>query len=157
MKKAINWLFSDHAPTSINKNRIQITGHSAGGHLVAELLTVSDFSSDVPNKPFLRATSLSGLFDLEPLIKTTVNDALGLDEDSARLFSPIHKKPANPELVELDLIVGSLESEGYHQQSASLAQHWLESGLRIEKMIAPGIHHFSVLDSFIGDYYRPIL
>lgn len=153
---AINWLFSGKAPDALNTSHLQITGHSAGGHLAAELLTVQDFSPAVRNLPFERVTSLSGLFDLEPLIETTVNDALKMTREEARRFSPVHRQPANPGPVEFKLIVGALESEEYLRQSELLEQTWAKSGLSIERITAPDTHHFSILDSFIKDYYRPL-
>ncbi len=156
IKNAINWLFSNEAPASLKTQSIQITGHSAGGHLVAELLSASDYPATVPPTPFRRVTSLSGLFDLDPLIKTSINNALNLDPDQAKRFSPIYKQPTNTERVDLMLVVGSLESEHYHQQSKSLEQKWTESDLNIEQLIAQGTHHFSVLDHFLNELYQPL-
>lgn len=42
------------------------------------------------------ATLLSGVYDLELLRHTYVNEALGMDEDEARDCSPLLRLPAEP-------------------------------------------------------------
>ncbi|RZJ79142.1 MAG: alpha/beta hydrolase, partial [Brevundimonas sp.] len=58
-----------------------VFGHSAGGHVAACMLSEGRASA---------AVALSGVFDLEPLIPTSLNTALGLDALTAAALSPIH-------------------------------------------------------------------
>ena len=71
--------------------RLVVSGHSAGGHLAACLLATDWRSIDaaLPQDLVKAAYAISGLFDLGPLVKTSVNNALGLDEASARRASPL--------------------------------------------------------------------
>src|SRR5438045_4011061 len=57
-----------------------ISGHSAGGHLAACLLATDWPSLDAPRPKDLviAAYSISGLFDLVPLVETSINKALQL-------------------------------------------------------------------------------
>jgi arylformamidase len=59
-----------------------VVGHSAGGHLAAALLA-TDWSKTpgVPDDLVRRAYAISGVFELEPLIPTSINEALRLDAD----------------------------------------------------------------------------
>ncbi|MGI9524475.1 MAG: alpha/beta hydrolase, partial [Hyphomicrobiaceae bacterium] len=61
-----------------------ICGHSAGGHLAAALLA-TDWSGpgDLPLDLVPAAYAISGVYDLSPLVSTTVNDALRLTSESA--------------------------------------------------------------------------
>src|SRR5690606_7197319 len=77
-----------------------VSGHSAGGHLAACMLAME---AHVP-----AAYAISGLFDLGPLIPTSLNAALGLDEPEAEALSPLFW-PA-PEGKTLDAVVGGAES-----------------------------------------------
>ena len=89
-------------------------GHSAGGHLAAMLLAAGDGA-------VTRALPISGLFDLEPLTRTTVNDALGLDATEARRLSPLSiARPAG----RLHAVVGGTEGIEYLRQSRSIAEAW---------------------------------
>ena len=110
-------------------------GHSAGGHLAACLLAQEDF---VPS-----AYAISGLFDLTPLVGTSVNAKLGLDEAEARRLSPVTWTPQAGK--QLDLIVGADESVEYHRQSREMAVRWGEGGVATRYEISPGLNHFTVV------------
>ena len=110
-------------------------GHSAGGHLAACLLALEPEVS--------AAYSISGLFDLRPLIGTPLNKALQLDEDEAVRQSPLAWAP--PAGKAIDCVVGGDESDEYHRQSRSLADAWGEAGVRTRYESAPRANHFTVL------------
>ena len=109
--------------------RIVAFGHSAGGQLAAVL------ASTMPDAVAARL-AISGVFDLTPLIHTSMNADLGLDADTARALSPLHMPPAP-----FDCVVGGLESNAFKAQSRALAQAWGASYLEID-----GANHFTVLD-----------
>src|SRR3954470_10218269 len=71
--------------------RLVVSGHSAGGHLAACLMATDWRSIDaaLPDGLVKAAYTVSGLFDLGPLVKTSINHALGLDQTSARQASPL--------------------------------------------------------------------
>ncbi len=56
------------------------SGHSAGGHLAAMLLATDWAARGLPAPAVPAALPISGLFDLPPLMHTSVNTAVGLDE-----------------------------------------------------------------------------
>ena len=60
---------------------VVVAGHSAGGHIAACLLATE---AHVP-----AAYAISGLFELAPLIPTSLNEKLGLDENEANALSPL--------------------------------------------------------------------
>ncbi len=122
--------------------RLTVSGHSAGGHLAAALLACEPGID--------RAISLSGLFELEPLLATPVNEALRLDAGSARTLSPA-LWPVPLTEGELLLAVGERESDEYHRQSQSLAQAW-GGRVQIVERVAAGCNHFSILDWFCERY-----
>ncbi|MBX2856269.1 MAG: alpha/beta hydrolase [Rhodobacteraceae bacterium] len=125
--------------------RVVVAGHSAGGHLAACLLA-TDWTARDPGLPadlVPAAFSLSGLFDLEPLRHTKVNDALGLDAAGAEAVSPMRWRP--PVGKTADLVVGGAESGEYHRQSAELAQQWGRAGVAVSYQSAPSDNHFTVI------------
>ena len=63
-----------------------ISGHSAGGHLAACMLATDWRALDpaLPEDLVTAAYAISGLFDLRPLVSTSINNALKLDDASAR-------------------------------------------------------------------------
>src|SRR5438067_1812063 len=66
-----------------------ISGHSAGGHLAACMLATDwkAYDASLPRDIVVAAYAISGLFDLGPLVGTSINNALGLDAASARAAS----------------------------------------------------------------------
>jgi arylformamidase len=114
------------------------TGHSAGGHLAAMLLATDWISRGLPAGTVKAALPISGLFDLPPLIHTTVNNPLGLDEAEARRLSPLFMPaPGLP----IHAVVGSTEGAEYTRQASSIAQAW---GGTWEA--APERNHFDVIE-----------
>lgn len=117
-----------------------IFGHSAGGHLAACLLSEGRASG---------ALAISGLFDLEPLIPTSLNTALGLDVMTARALSPIHWPPPNggaPGGTALDCVVGAAETAEFIRQSRAMADLWAAKGATTRFEALDGLNHFTVLD-----------
>jgi arylformamidase len=113
------------------------TGHSAGGHLAAMLLATDWPAHGLPRGTVRAALPISGLFDLLPLLQTTVNGPLGLDEATAHRLSPIHMpSPGLP----IHAVVGSTEGLEYTRQSRAIAEAW---GGTWEA--AEGANHFTVV------------
>ena len=122
-----------------------ISGHSAGGHLAACLLATDwpAFDASLPPDLVIAAYSISGLFDLGPLIKTSVNNAMRLDETTARAASPLFWPP--PRHGSLDAVVGENESAEYFRQSQSIVEVWGATGLPTRFGTVPGTNHFTAI------------
>ena len=133
LNRAVAWVIEHIHRYGGDASRIQVSGHSAGGHLVAALLT-SDWSAlslagkPLQHPPFLRLNALSGLFQLDPLIA----------------FNSQARLPA--------ALVGELESDEFKRQSSELKQAW-QGGLTVDYRLVPGAHHFSIVDAFVNDYH----
>jgi len=146
-RAAIVWLSSTEIP-ELRAAPMHVAGHSAGGHLAAVLATTdwSEFSPRAPARPLGGIAPVSGLFDLEPLVHTPINDALGLDRESARALSPLHARPLPG--CRLDTFVGSEESEEFRRQSRTFVSTWRDrTGEAADLHCLAGCNHFTVLDA----------
>lgn len=117
-----------------------VFGHSAGGHMVACLLSEGRASA---------AVAISGIFDLAPLIPTSLNAALRLDALEAAALSPIHwpvPDGSTPGGTVLDCVVGADESPEFLRQSRMMADLWGSRGVETRYEALPGLNHFTVLD-----------
>lgn len=117
-----------------------VFGHSAGGHMAACMLSEGRASA---------AVAISGVFDLAPLIPTSLNTALDLDDREAAALSPIHWPVPNgstPGGTVLDCLVGADESPEFLRQSRMMADHWGAHGVETRYEALPGLNHFTVLD-----------
>jgi arylformamidase len=122
-----------------------ISGHSAGGHLAACLLATDwpAVDASLPKETVVAAYAISGLFDLPPLVETSINKALGLDADSAKAASPLSWAP--PSHGSLDAVVGEKESAEYHRQSRSIADVWGAAGIPSRYGAIAGANHFTAI------------
>jgi arylformamidase len=122
-----------------------VSGHSAGGHLAACLLATHWPAIDASLPPDLvrAAYSISGLFDLEPLIETSINKALHLDAASAKTASPLFWK--TPARGSLDAVVGETESAEYFRQSRTIVEAWGATGLATRFGTVPGANHITAI------------
>jgi len=122
-----------------------ISGHSAGGHLAACLLATDwpDYDASLPKDVVIAAYAISGLFDLVPLIGTSINKALGLDKTAAKAASPLFWPP--PMGGKLDAVVGANESAEYHRQSQAIAAQWGEAGVTTRFGTVSDANHFTAI------------
>lgn len=122
-----------------------VSGHSAGGHLAACMLATdwSAVDGSLPRHLVSAAYAISGLFDLAPLVGTSINRALGLDASSARAASPLFWKP--PAHGTLDAVVGENESGEYHRQSRIIVDGWSKAGVATRFGTVPSANHFAAI------------
>lgn len=140
-RRSLVWLWHHAAAYGGDPERISISGHSAGGHLVA-MMTATDWTAlDAACPPDLVKTGLaiSGLMDLEPIRLCYLNEVLGLDRDTARRNSPAVLE--NLSGATLSCVFGDLEGEEYRRQSESLAARWRDTTARAMK----DHDHFSIV------------
>src|SRR6202008_1316218 len=106
-----------------------VSGHSAGGHLAACMLATDwpQFESSLPRDLVVAAYAISGLFDLVPLVGTSINKALQLDQATASAASPLLWQA--PSRGSLDAVVGENESAEYFRQSNAIVDTWGAAGV----------------------------
>jgi arylformamidase len=123
-----------------------VVGHSAGGHLTAAMLA-TDWSEirDVPDDLVRAGIAISGIFDLRPLVTTSINAVVGLDLDGALAASPRWWRPP-PSNRTLIAAVGGDESAEFRRQSREMAEHWRAAGVRSEYLEVQGANHFTVVE-----------
>jgi acetyl esterase/lipase len=118
---------------------IVATGHSAGGHLAACLM-----ARPAPmQRPVRAAMPISGLFDLPPLVGTSINKALGLTVEEAHRLSPLEWAP--PSSGHLVAVVGGAESSEFLRQSRAIVDKWDQAGVTSRYHEVPDAHHFDVI------------
>jgi arylformamidase len=122
-----------------------ISGHSAGGHLAACMLATDwpSFDASLPPDLVTAAYAISGLFDLGPLVETSINNALHLDQATARAASPLFWNP--PLRGSLDAVVGEKESAEYLRQSRSIVDLWGAAGVATRFATIPDANHFTAI------------
>ena len=126
--------------------RMTVYGHSAGGHLAAALVA-TDWRTLYPKAPadlVPAAYSISGVFDLTPLLATSVNQDLRLDSTQAHKLSPLFWPVAAGRI--FDAVAGGRESSEFKRQSRTIAQAWQQAGAQARYEEIAGTNHFTVID-----------
>jgi arylformamidase len=147
-RAALAWLHHNVAEHGGDPGSLHVGGHSAGGHLTAMMMSTDwpAFEEGLPADLIKSGSAVSGLFDLEPIRLSYLNEEVRLDEDMVRRNSPIGLAPAaaGP----LTLSVGGGESDEFHRQMDGYAARWRAAGLEPGQVKPPGLDHFGVMDDF---------
>ncbi len=96
-------------------------GHSAGGHLAAMIMGADWAERGIDVHPAPNALAISGLFDLAPLVRTSINRPLRMDEAEARALSPLLLPAPGGRI---HAVVGEFEGAEYARQSRDIAAAW---------------------------------
>jgi arylformamidase len=126
--------------------RLLVCGWSAGGHLTA-CMVATDWPALYPKAPADLVPSgyaISGLFELSPLLKTSMNEDLRLDAEGARRVSPL-LWPL-PQGRTFDAVVGALESSEFLRQSKVVADTWGKNGAQTRYGAVARVNHFTIVD-----------
>ena len=146
MLKAHAWLHRNIQRYGGDAARMIVTGHSAGGHLAAMMGACDwpDYEAGLPRDAVKAVLGISGIYDLMPLRRTSMNADLRLDENAALVASPVSYKPARS--VPVMTAVGAQESNEFRRQCALLQACWPHCARGT--IVVPGANHFTVLEAF---------
>lgn len=154
MVQALAWTWRHIGRHGGNRDRIVVVGHSAGGQLAAMMLAClwPVFGRDLPPDLVKGVLSISGLYDLQPIMHTPfLKDALRLDPAQARSASPaLLPAPAQGRLY---TVCGGDESEEYLRQNQLIQQAWGTERVPVCEVL-PGLDHFTVLDALAQPGHR---
>lgn len=161
-RKALRWLHQHGEELGFDPQRIIVAGSSAGAHLAAMCcLRGWKDDADLPAGTPAAAVLVSGIYDLQPLIGTSINEALSLDESSALTVSPqgFDLTGFPPSIISW----GEIETSEFKRQSQAFAELLdamsVQYGTSIEM---PARNHFNVIldlarpNTSLGDATRAL-
>lgn len=123
--RASDWLWRNAGALGYSRERMVVAGHSAGGHLGAMLLCAqwARWSSDLPARVYRGAVLISGLYDLDPIMRTPfLNVDLGLTPERVAALSPLYLTPATT--VPVITAVGARETAEFKRQTREYQAAW---------------------------------
>ncbi len=115
---------------------LRLTGHSAGGHLVARMIC-ADRSPSWRHR-LQKVVPISPVADLRPLLWTSMNEQFQLTEDTAAEASPVLHDPVTRDV---HVVVGAAERPVFVAQARELASAW-----DVPLSLLEDRHHFDVID-----------
>lgn len=135
VQRAIGWVAANAGSYGGNPARVYVSGWSAGGHLTAMSLA----------HPAVRGgLAISGIFDLEPIRSSYLNEKLKLDAADVAALSPLTnlRQPSAP----LVVAYGTAELPELKRQSREYAAARKLAGLSARVAALEDHNHFSILE-----------
>ena len=145
--QAVAWVYNNIARYGGDPRRITIAGHSAGGHLVAMLLSCLWQAHDkkLPSNVVKNALSISGLFEMQSIQRCPyLQDSLHLTDAEVKRISPAWL-PA-PKAGQLVSVCGGDESSEFKRHNQLIQSAWGKDVVPISEVL-PSLNHFTILET----------
>lgn len=146
IRRAVMSLHGSADDLGYDRDQIYVMGHSAGGHLTAMMMATDwpALDENLPVDLVKGGVPISALFELEPLVHTSINEGPQMDVDEAIRESPMFMEPATdaPQLV----VVGGAETEEFHRQSDDYCAKYRTASRSIDRYSVPDADHFDELN-----------
>ncbi len=134
-RHAIDWLAWNADRYGADARRLYVSGWSAGGHLTAMSMS---------HRAVCGGVAISGIFDLEPIRLSYLNEKLRLTAEDVGRLSPLANLPSSsPPLV---VACGTGELPELQRQSREYAAARERAGLPTRFAPLEGHNHFSILE-----------
>jgi acetyl esterase/lipase len=128
------------AVAAMTEGPLSLAGHSAGGHLVARMLAPGMLPEAVRAR-LAHVLPISPLTDLEPFLRTSMNESFGMDASMARAESPVHQPGPD---IPVTVWVSDAERPVFLDHA-----HWLAQAWGCDHVVTHGEHHFNVIDALV--------
>ena len=147
-RAAVAWAWRHAEDLGGDRERVFVSGHSAGGHLTAMMLTTDwpAFEGGLPRTLVKGGAALSGIYDLEPIRHAYLQDTLKFTAAHETRNSPDRLAPATD--APLLVAVGDDESDEFLRQSKVLVAAWSNRLADCRLLVAPKLNHFTMLGAF---------
>ena len=141
-RTAIGWVYKNITRYSGNPLKLFVSGHSAGGHLTAMALAHDWGKDGLPGDLIKGAVATSGVYDLDMVMKISVQEQVRMTPELAKENSPF----LNPPRAQCPVVVavGSAEPKGWQQMSEDYFNYCKERGMQCEYLIVPGANHYTM-------------
>jgi arylformamidase len=134
-RAAVAWLQARAGRFGFDAGNVLLAGSSAGGYLAAAC-------ADAAPVPLRGIVPVSGIFDVSPLVGTTINDALGLDASTAASLDLLRDERRFPPAV---VAWGEIETGEFKRQSRAFAAELARAGTSCTALEVAGRNHFDVV------------
>jgi arylformamidase len=133
-RAALAWLQARADALGFDAANVVVAGSSAGAYLAA--------ACAAPVTPLRGIVPISGIFDVAPLIGTSIDGALGLDEATAAAMDLLStRRRFCPAVVAW----GEIETSEFKRQSRAFAARLANERTPSTALEVPGRHHFDVV------------
>ena len=142
-RRSIAWLCRRAGHYGYDSRRIFVSGSSAGAHLCMMMLQTDWTAYGLPRDTIAGVCAVSGIYDLEPVQMTYVNDKVGMDVEEARANSPLRTSLRNR--CPVIFAYGDNETAEFKRQTDAYRDKLREEGWHVEFAEIEGKNHFDVI------------
>jgi arylformamidase len=150
-REAMAFIWRQSDTLGINRDRITVMGHSAGGH-ITQMVMATDFpafADDLPVDLIKAGIPVSPLSYLEPVRLTeALNANLRMDPEEAEAQSPMTRHPPVTDAPQL-VVVGGAETPEFHRQAQMYQDAYKTETRKIDLYVVPGVDHFDELNVLV--------
>ena len=143
-RRAVLWLYENAGDLGVDKRRIVVAGSSAGAHLAA-MVAAPGWQRNAGRSGDLMAGAvlISGVFDLEPLLGTSIAEPLCLTGTDVTALSPagLSLEGFPPSVI----CWGEVETDEFKVQSRIFAELLAATGTEVSSFEVAGRNHFDVV------------
>jgi arylformamidase len=134
-RAALAWLRARAGELVFDADNVVVAGSSAGGYLAVACATNTSLA-------MRGIVPISGIFDVAPLVGTSINDALGLDEPTAAALDLLRTSQRFAPAV---VAWGEVETAEFKRQSRAFASRLAADATRCTVLELAGRNHFDVV------------
>ena len=143
-RRAVAWLHGQAGALGFSRDRLYLSGSSAGAHLAAMMLVKGwQHTAGLSDHAIAGAVLLSGIYDLEPLVGTYIAAPLHLTTAGAAGLSPVRLPVGRP--VPTIIAWGENETNEIKRQSRSYAARLEAADFPVSAFEVAGANHFDVV------------
>ncbi len=147
-REALAFLWRNAAELGLDRDRLSVMGHSAGGH-ITQMMMATDWparAADLPADLVKAGIPVSPLSWLEPVRRTAaLNAGIRMDVAEAEAQSPMTRHPPVTNAPQM-VVVGGAETAEFHRQARMYAEAYATPERSVTLYVAPDVDHFDELD-----------
>ena len=146
-RASVKWVWCNAESFNADSKQLFVAGHSSGAHVVG-LLTVTDWAKNwtIPTDVIKGAIAASGMYDLEPVRRSSRNDYLELDDNAVIRNSAMRQ--ISERMPPMIIAYGEKEQSEFRRQSRDFAGELHRLGHSCTEIDIPSLNHFEVGEQF---------
>jgi arylformamidase len=151
LREAMAYIWTESEALGINCNRLNVMGHSAGGHLTQMMMATdwSAYHAAMPRDMIKAGIPVSPLSYLEPVRLTlALNANLKMNASEADRESPMTNHPPLTNAPQL-VVVGGAETDEFHRQAQMYVDKFSTDMRPVDMYVVPGVDHFDELNVLV--------
>lgn len=151
IREAVAYIWRNAQDLGINRDRITVMGHSAGGHITQMMMATNwpAFGEDLPEDLIKAGIPVSPLSYLEPVRLTeALNAGIRMTPEEAEAESPMTNHPPLTNAPQL-VVVGGAETDEFHRQARMYVEKYATEDRQIGLYFVPDVDHFDELNTLV--------